>query len=173
MFRVRNIPAALYKALGGGEPGRQRGAGAVAGLGDLAGGAGGVGRDHRLEAVEDEEHNTTRFVVLSREPVVPPAGAGPTVTSFMSRVRSPASATWRAAPAVSGATTALRPSRRMILRHWPSAWTILAENVEDEEHNTTRFVVLSREPVVPPAGAGPTVTVPPGGRRPRRRTGSR
>jgi prephenate dehydratase len=32
------------------------------------------------------------------------------------RVRSPASATWRAAPAVSGATTALRPSRRMILR---------------------------------------------------------
>ncbi len=32
---------------------------------------------------------------------------------------------------------------------------ILAEDVEDEEHNTTRFVVLSREPSPAAAGAAP------------------
>ena len=32
---------------------------------------------------------------------------------------------------------------------------ILAEDVEDEDHNTTRFVVLSREPDEAPAGNGP------------------
>ncbi|BAQ46877.1 MULTISPECIES: prephenate dehydratase [Methylobacterium] len=48
------------------------------------------------ENVEDEEHNTTRFVVLSREPVVPPAGAGPTVTSFMFRVRNIPAALYKA-----------------------------------------------------------------------------
>ena len=42
------------------------------------------------------------------------------------RVMSPASATSRAAPAVSAATTALMPSVRMMLRHWPSAWTWLS-----------------------------------------------
>ena len=39
---------------------------------------------------------------------------------------SPASATCRAEPAVSPATTALRPSARMALRHWPSAWMWLS-----------------------------------------------
>ncbi|MEE8631615.1 MULTISPECIES: prephenate dehydratase [Methylobacterium] len=48
------------------------------------------------ENVEDEEHNTTRFVVLSREPVVPPAGSGPTVTSFMFRVRNIPAALYKA-----------------------------------------------------------------------------
>ncbi len=35
----------------------------------------------------------------------------------------------------------------------------LASTVEDEEHNTTRFVVLSRHPEVPPPGDWPTVTI--------------
>ena len=35
---------------------------------------------------------------------------------------------------------------------------ILAENVEDEDHNTTRFVVLSREVKVAPANNGPVIT---------------
>ncbi len=35
---------------------------------------------------------------------------------------------------------------------------ILAENVEDSAHNTTRFVVLSREPDDAPAGQGPCIT---------------
>ncbi len=35
---------------------------------------------------------------------------------------------------------------------------ILAEDVEDEDHNTTRFVVLSRELVEAPPGNGPVVT---------------
>ncbi len=48
------------------------------------------------EDVEDEAHNTTRFVVLSREPVVPPVDAGPTVTSFMFRVRNIPAALYKA-----------------------------------------------------------------------------
>ena len=35
---------------------------------------------------------------------------------------------------------------------------ILAENVEDAAHNTTRFVILSRTPAIPAAGNGPVVT---------------
>lgn len=35
---------------------------------------------------------------------------------------------------------------------------ILAENVEDAAHNTTRFVILSREPEDAKPGAGPTIT---------------
>ena len=42
------------------------------------------------------------------------------------RVLSPASAISRAEPAVSAATIGLMPSLRMILRHWPSAWTWLS-----------------------------------------------
>ena len=35
---------------------------------------------------------------------------------------------------------------------------ILAEDVEDASHNTTRFVILSRTAAPPPAGGGPVVT---------------
>jgi prephenate dehydratase len=38
--------------------------------------------------VEDEDHNTTRFIVLSRELVEAPAGNGPVVTSFIFNVRN-------------------------------------------------------------------------------------
>jgi prephenate dehydratase len=46
--------------------------------------------------VEDEDHNTTRFVVLSREPVHAPAGNGPTVTSFVFNVRNLPAALYKA-----------------------------------------------------------------------------
>jgi prephenate dehydratase len=46
--------------------------------------------------VEDEDHNTTRFVVLSREYVVPPVGSGPTVTSFIFNVRNIPAALYKA-----------------------------------------------------------------------------
>ena len=36
--------------------------------------------------------------------------------------------------------------------------TILAENIEDEAHSTTRFIVLSREPQRAPSGNEPTIT---------------
>jgi prephenate dehydratase len=48
------------------------------------------------EDVEDEEHNTTRFVVLSREPVVAPADAGPVVTTFVFDVRNIPAALYKA-----------------------------------------------------------------------------
>ncbi len=35
---------------------------------------------------------------------------------------------------------------------------ILAENIEDAEHNTTRFVVLSRDPCIPPQGPATITT---------------
>ena len=45
------------------------------------------GLDILVEEAEDAGHNTTRFVILSREPVVPPLGT-PTMTSFVFEVRN-------------------------------------------------------------------------------------
>lgn len=48
------------------------------------------------EEVEDEAHNTTRFVILSKAPQWAPAGQGPTVTSFVFRVRNLPAALYKA-----------------------------------------------------------------------------
>ncbi|MGH6943445.1 MAG: prephenate dehydratase [Geminicoccaceae bacterium] len=48
------------------------------------------------EDVEDAEHNTTRFVILAREPIVPPKDDGPTITSFLFRVRNVPAALYKA-----------------------------------------------------------------------------
>jgi prephenate dehydratase len=48
------------------------------------------------EDIEDEDHNTTRFVVLSRDLVQAPAGNGPVVTSFIFNVRNLPAALYKA-----------------------------------------------------------------------------
>jgi len=48
------------------------------------------------EDVEDEHHNTTRFLVLSREPRDFPAEAGPMITTFVFRVRNVPAALYKA-----------------------------------------------------------------------------
>ena len=48
------------------------------------------------EDVEDEDHNTTRFVVLSREYVEAAPGNGPVVTSFIFNVRNLPAALYKA-----------------------------------------------------------------------------
>jgi prephenate dehydratase len=48
------------------------------------------------EDVEDEHHNTTRFVVLAREPHVPALDSGPVITSFVFRVRNVPAALFKA-----------------------------------------------------------------------------
>jgi prephenate dehydratase len=40
------------------------------------------------EDIEDESHNTTRFIVLSRESTWAPNNAGPVITTFLFRVRN-------------------------------------------------------------------------------------
>jgi prephenate dehydratase len=54
------------------------------------------GLDVLMEDVEDETHNTTRFVILSRERNDVRPGNGPTVTSFVFRVRNLPAALYKA-----------------------------------------------------------------------------
>ncbi len=46
--------------------------------------------------IEDAEHNTTRFIVMARDPVMPPSDGGTVVTSFVFRVRSVPAALYKA-----------------------------------------------------------------------------
>jgi prephenate dehydratase len=46
--------------------------------------------------IEDADHNTTRFVVFSREPAQPEIAVGPCMTSFVFRVRSVPAALYKA-----------------------------------------------------------------------------
>ena len=46
--------------------------------------------------IEDEAHNTTRFVILSREPIEPPPYEGPVITSFLFQVRNVPAALYKA-----------------------------------------------------------------------------
>ncbi len=54
------------------------------------------GLDVLAEDVEDEHHNTTRFLVLSRELREPEPGDGPVITSFVFRVRNVPAALYKA-----------------------------------------------------------------------------
>lgn len=46
--------------------------------------------------IEDAAHNTTRFLVLAKEPELPPLGNGPVMTSFIFRVRNVPAALYKA-----------------------------------------------------------------------------
>ena len=51
-----------------------------------------AGQTYGLESlkanIEDDEHNTTRFLVMARDAGVPDPGSGPVITSFVFRVRN-------------------------------------------------------------------------------------
>jgi len=46
--------------------------------------------------IEDASHNTTRFLIMAREPVIPHPKAGPTITSLVFRVRNVPAALYKA-----------------------------------------------------------------------------
>jgi prephenate dehydratase len=48
------------------------------------------------QGIEDAEHNTTRFLVMAREPIQPAPNSGPVVTTFVFRVRSVPAALYKA-----------------------------------------------------------------------------
>jgi prephenate dehydratase len=54
------------------------------------------GLDIARPDIEDAQHNTTRFVILSREPADPGQGAGPVLTTFVFRVRNVPAALYKA-----------------------------------------------------------------------------
>jgi prephenate dehydratase len=54
------------------------------------------GLERLASDVEDERHNTTRFVVLSKKPDVAPADDGPIVTTFVFNVRNLPAALYKA-----------------------------------------------------------------------------
>ena len=59
-----------------------------------------AGRIHGLASlranIEDAEHNTTRFIVMAKEPSLPKPGPGPVITSFVFRVRNVPAALFKA-----------------------------------------------------------------------------
>ena len=54
------------------------------------------GLDILRDNIEDEEHNTTRFIVMARDPVDPDPAQGIVVTSFVFRVRNVPAALYKA-----------------------------------------------------------------------------
>jgi prephenate dehydratase len=73
----------------------ERGDKAIAAIGSrLAGEI--YGLDLLAENIEDAAHNTTRFLVMSREKVTPPADNGPVKTTFVFRVRNVPAALYKA-----------------------------------------------------------------------------
>lgn len=54
------------------------------------------GLDVLQDSIEDAAHNTTRFLIMARQGVVPPAGNGPCVTTMVFQVRSVPAALYKA-----------------------------------------------------------------------------
>jgi len=54
------------------------------------------GLDILRDNIEDEERNTTRFIIMTKEPIDPDPDEGPVVTSFVFRVRNVPAALYKA-----------------------------------------------------------------------------
>ena len=84
--------------------------------------AGLYGLDILMEDVEDEAHNTTRFLILSKKDIRAPANNGPVITTFIFRVRNVPAALYKAmggfaTNGVNMTKLEVLPARRPVLRN--------------------------------------------------------
>ncbi len=54
------------------------------------------GLETLADGIEDAVHNTTRFIIMTREPLDPPSDDGPVITSFVFQVRNVPAALYKA-----------------------------------------------------------------------------
>jgi prephenate dehydratase len=80
-----------------------------------------------VEDVEDEDHNTTRFVVLSRDFEKAPQGNGPVVTSFVFNVRNLPAALYKALGGFATNGVNMTKLESYLVGGWFTATQFLAE----------------------------------------------
>jgi prephenate dehydratase len=92
--------------------------------------------------IQDTEHNTTRFIIMAKEPVDPDPAEGPVITTFVFRVRSVPAALYKALGGFATNGVNLTKLESYIL---DGAFTVAQFYADIEGHPDQRLVRLALE----------------------------